>query len=249
MGSHHAVATKHRTVNAKKRTCEYPLPTDCRVLWILWESEMIVRVAVVFHSGYGHTKRQAEAVAESAERVRECRARARDGGQRDPPGSGPHHRAVENPRPGQRDYLWVAYLHERLQRSVPGLRRGYQCSLERQLSVARQDRRRFTNSGNKSGNKLQTLVEMVLFAAQHGMIWVGYLGHGGWNSNNGSPDDPNRLDSWLGAMAKSNMDQGPDIAPPYSACALRQRLVSGWLRSPNCMFVDALTAVDPKPVN
>lgn len=31
----------------------------------------------------------------------------------------------------------------------------------------------FTNSGAMHGDKLHSLVTMALFAAQHGMIWVG----------------------------------------------------------------------------
>jgi len=72
----------------------------------------------------------------------------------------------------------------------------------------------FTNSGCMSGDKLNTLVEMALFAAQHGMIWVGMATFGGWNSSKGSCEDVNRLGSWLGAMAQSNIDAGPDQAPP-----------------------------------
>ncbi|MEO6599841.1 MAG: flavodoxin family protein [Polyangiaceae bacterium] len=74
----------------------------------------------------------------------------------------------------------------------------------------------FTNSCCMSGDKLNTLVEMALFAAQHGMIWVGMATFGGWNSSKGSSDDVNRLGGWLGAMAQSNTDAGPDQAPPLS---------------------------------
>ena len=31
----------------------------------------------------------------------------------------------------------------------------------------------FTNSGAQNGDKLNSLISMALFAAQHGMIWVG----------------------------------------------------------------------------
>ncbi len=31
----------------------------------------------------------------------------------------------------------------------------------------------FTNSGAQNGDKLHSLISMALFAAQHGMLWVG----------------------------------------------------------------------------
>ena len=49
--------------------------------------------------------------------------------------------------------------------------------------------------------------------AQHGMIWVGLDMMLGNSSSIGSTDDLNRLGSWLGVMAQSNMDQAPDVAP------------------------------------
>lgn len=71
----------------------------------------------------------------------------------------------------------------------------------------------FTNSGAHSGDKLNSLVSMALFAAQHGMIWVGLDLLPGNSSSTASPDDLNRLGSWLGAMAQSNTDESPEVAP------------------------------------
>ncbi len=74
----------------------------------------------------------------------------------------------------------------------------------------------FTNSASQSGDKFNTLVELANFAAQHGMIWVSLGLLPGNNSSHGSPEDLNRLGSYLGAMAQSNADVGPDVAPPPS---------------------------------
>lgn len=71
----------------------------------------------------------------------------------------------------------------------------------------------FTNSGAQHGDKLNSLVSMALFAAQHGMIWVGLDMMPGNSSSTGSADDLNRLGSWLGVMTQSNTDQGADITP------------------------------------
>ena len=74
----------------------------------------------------------------------------------------------------------------------------------------------FTNSGSRSGDKLATLTQFAIFAAQHRMHWVSLGLPTGNNSTHGSDQDLNRLGFWLGAAAQSNADQGPDFAPPES---------------------------------
>ncbi|WP_208301361.1 flavodoxin family protein [Mycobacterium sp. DL440] len=72
----------------------------------------------------------------------------------------------------------------------------------------------FTNSGAKSGDKLATLNSLAIFAAQHHMHWVN-LGLGaGWNSASGSEHDLNRLGFWLGAAAATDVDANPDQVHP-----------------------------------
>ena len=71
----------------------------------------------------------------------------------------------------------------------------------------------FTNSAGMSGDKLCTL-QLAGFAAQHGMIWISLGQLPGWRSSNRTAADLNRLASFLGVMAQSNSDQGPDQAPP-----------------------------------
>jgi len=74
----------------------------------------------------------------------------------------------------------------------------------------------FTNSAGMSGDKLCTLQQIAGFAAQHGMIWISLGQLPGWQSSNTTAADLNRLASFLGLMAQSNSDQGPDQAPPES---------------------------------
>ncbi|MEW5424917.1 flavodoxin family protein [Amorphus sp. 3PC139-8] len=82
----------------------------------------------------------------------------------------------------------------------------------------------FTNSGARSGDKLATLIQMSLFAAQHGMIWIGLDLPPANNSSIGSESDLNRLGFWLGAGAQSNVDEGPETAPPASDLATARHL-------------------------
>ncbi len=65
----------------------------------------------------------------------------------------------------------------------------------------------FTNSGAMHGDKLNSLVSMALFASQHGMIWVGlglFPGTG--------PEDMNRVGAWIGEIAQSD-EASPDVTP------------------------------------
>ena len=74
----------------------------------------------------------------------------------------------------------------------------------------------FTNSASRSGDKLATLTQFAILAAQHGMHWVSLGLPPGNNSTHGSDQDLNRLGFWLGAAAQSDADQGPALAPPES---------------------------------
>src|SRR6185312_9936563 len=80
----------------------------------------------------------------------------------------------------------------------------------------------FTNSGAKSGDKMNTL---AVFAAQHHMHWVN-LGLGaGWNSATGSENDLNRLGFWLGAGAATDVDANSDQVHPADVQTCRHL---GW---------------------
>lgn len=82
----------------------------------------------------------------------------------------------------------------------------------------------FTTSGSQSGDKLNTLMSFALFAAQHAMVWVGLDLVPGNNKSTGSVNDLNRLGSWLGAMAQADTDQGPEAGPIESDLKTAQHL-------------------------
>ncbi len=68
----------------------------------------------------------------------------------------------------------------------------------------------FTVSGSQSGDKLSTLEQFMIFAAQHSMIWVSLGLMPGNNSSKSSVNDLNRLGSSIGAMSQANVDQGAE---------------------------------------
>jgi NAD(P)H dehydrogenase (quinone) len=92
----------------------------------------------------------------------------------------------------------------------------------------------FTNSKAMSGDKLNSLVDIAVFAAQHGMIWVGLDLYPGWAEPSASIEDLNRLGSWLGAMAQSDADLSAEKAPPETdlrtAAALGTRVANVTIR-------------------
>jgi NAD(P)H dehydrogenase (quinone) len=75
----------------------------------------------------------------------------------------------------------------------------------------------FTVSGNLSGDKLSTLQQFTVLAAQHSMVWISQ----GVMAANTTADAPhqrgeeevNRLGSFLGVMAQAE-NLGADITPP-----------------------------------
>jgi NAD(P)H dehydrogenase (quinone) len=70
----------------------------------------------------------------------------------------------------------------------------------------------FTVSSNPGGDKLNTLVQMSIFAAQHGMIWMPLDLLGGNATSKGDDDQMNRLGGWMGAMAQARVGDDPDTA-------------------------------------
>jgi multimeric flavodoxin WrbA len=60
----------------------------------------------------------------------------------------------------------------------------------------------FTVSGYPSGDKQSTLLSMLVFSMQHGMIWVGNPLTTVSGAGSHAAQAPDRLGSWTGAMAQ-----------------------------------------------
>ncbi len=74
----------------------------------------------------------------------------------------------------------------------------------------------FTVSAGRSGDKLNCLMQLVIFASQMGMVWVSQPLLGGNYSTQGSEEDLNRMAGYLGVMAQANIDQDTSVVPPES---------------------------------
>jgi len=170
---------------------------------------MTTKIAVVFHSGYGHTARQAEAVASGIEEVPDTKSvlLSVDTAQ----SSWEPLNAAEAIVFGAPTYVGGPSAQFKAFQEASShevMTAGY--LWKNKLAAG------FTNSGAQSGDKLATLMQLALFAAQHGMHWVNLDLPPANNASFGSKRDLNRLGCWLGAAAQSNIDEGPDMAPPPS---------------------------------
>lgn len=82
--------------------------------------------------------------------------------------------------------------------------------------LERQVRRGFTNSASLNGDKTNTQIQLLVFAAQMGMIWIPMGDHPGANWSGGGEHDVNRLGSFLGPMSQSLTDVPLAQATPES---------------------------------
>lgn len=159
-------------------------------------------IAIVYDSGYGHTKKQAEAVADGAASL-----------------DGTEVRLVAL-ADGPLDWNALAssdaiiFGSPTYNGTVSARFKQFMEDSTREAWIPQAWRNKiaagFTNSGSMHGDKLNTLITQTLFAAQHGMVWVGLDLFPGKND-----DEPNRIGGWLGAMAFSK-DESPELSPRRS---------------------------------
>jgi multimeric flavodoxin WrbA len=169
----------------------------------------VTSVCVVYHSGYGHTAKQAEAVAEGAGSVDGVTCELIK---------------TEDIADGDSPVWGTLDAAEAIIFGCPTYMGGTSAEMKRfiELTSSRWLEQKwanklaagFTNSGSQNGDKQNTLVHFVTLAAQQGMLWVNLNLMPGNNSTGGSVEDLNRLGASLGAMAQSDVDAGPDVAPP-----------------------------------
>ena len=166
-------------------------------------------IAIVYHSGYGHTKLQAEAVMRGAQSVPSIIAQLY---------------TVEEASEGL-DELDTA---EAIILGCPtymgsmsaGMKSFLEAASKKWFTLAWKDKvaGAFTNSASFSGDKLNTLVGLVINAMQHGMIFVGL----GMMPSANKPeameqitgpgrDAHNQVGSFIGPMATSFQINPPEV--------------------------------------
>lgn len=161
----------------------------------------MTKVAVVYHSGYGHTAEVARAVARGAAGIAGVEAKLISVADIDKHWSDLD--AAEAIIFGAPTYMgsvsapFKAFMDAS---SKAWFKQGWKDKIAAG----------FTHSGSQNGDKFNTLTQLFTFAMQHGMIWTGLGLIPGNNSSKGSVGDLNRLGSFGGAMSQSSVDQGAE---------------------------------------
>lgn len=168
------------------------------------------KVAIVYHSGYGHTAVLAEEVAAG---VREA------GGEADV-------LRIESAEQDFADFLERAGAADAIIFGSPTYMGSYTAQMKAFIDASSvpwgkqlwKDKLAagFTNSGGYSGDKVNTLTSFALLAAQHGMLWVSLgamVEHNERTNWEAGADKVNRLTGFLGAMAQSE-NASPEVTPP-----------------------------------
>jgi multimeric flavodoxin WrbA len=162
----------------------------------------MAKVVVVYHSGYGHTKRMAEAVAAGAGaellpidaegNVSEAGWTALNGADAIIMGSPTYMGSVS----------WQ-------------FKKFADATSKPWFTQAWKDKvfAGFTNSASMNGDKLSTLHYLFTLAMQHGGLWVGTALMPS-NKKSAERNDVNFLASFSGAMAQSPSDSSPDEMLP-----------------------------------
>jgi NAD(P)H dehydrogenase (quinone) len=153
---------------------------------------------VIYHSGYGHTSRMADAVAQGAQASLL---------QIDADGNVPDSAWADiNAAPyvilGSPTYMGGPSWQ---------FKKFADASSKPWFSDSWKDKvfGGFTNSASINGDKLATLQYFTLLAAQHRGIWVG-VGMKSSNTKASQRDDINRMGSFIGPMAQTPADAAPD---------------------------------------
>ena len=159
------------------------------------------KIAIAFHSGYGHTKRMAQAVAEGANAT----LIAIDAEGNLPEGGWDALNAADAIIMGSPTYMGtVSWQFKKFAdlSSKPWFTQQWKDKIFAG----------FTNSASMNGDKLSTLHYLFTLSMQHGGIWVG-TGLMPSSSKAAQRNDVNYVGSFCGAMAQSPSDSSPEEMP------------------------------------
>ena len=156
------------------------------------------KIAVVFHSGYGHTKRMAESVAAGA--GAELIAVDAEGNLTEAQWT--TLTAADAIIFGSPTYMGsVSWQFKKF--ADASSKQWFSQAWKNKIAAG------FTNSATMNGDKLSTLHYMFTLSQQHSMIWVG-TGLMPSNAKAANRNDVNYVGSFSGAMAQSPSDSSPD---------------------------------------
>ncbi len=168
----------------------------------------MTHVAIVYHSGYGHTKRMAESVHAGVASIS---------------GTHVHMVAVDAEGNLSADGFDILKAADGIIFGSPTYMGTVSWQFKKFMDASSKPwysqewknkiAAGFTNSATMNGDKLATLHAMFTLAMQHSMIWVG-TGMMPSNSKAATRNDLNYVGSFSGAMAQSPSDAGVDEMLP-----------------------------------
>ncbi len=166
------------------------------------------KLTIVYQSSYGHTKLQAEAVLRGASGVDGIDTQIMTAAE-----------AIEKIDELDSSDAIIFGSATYMGNISADLKKFMEASVKKWFAAAWKDKiaGAFTNSSSFSGDKLNTLQGIFIFAMQHGMIWAGTgmfpsaNDMEAMNSIEGpGPDTHNRVGSFIGPMAASFQVNPPD---------------------------------------
>lgn len=167
----------------------------------------MAKISVVFHSGYGHTKKQAEAVLSGAAAA-----------------TGATASLIAISAEGTiTDDEWAALVaSDAIIFGAPTYMGGPSWQFKKFADASSKpwfgqvwkDKigAGFTNSATMNGDKFSTIQYMITLAMQHSMVWIG-TGMMPANSKAATRNDVNYVGGFSGALAQSPSDSSPDEGP------------------------------------
>jgi NAD(P)H dehydrogenase (quinone) len=164
-------------------------------------------ISVVYHSGYGHTTKQAQGVVSGIEGVAEVTANLvaidQDGNITEADWHALD--ASDAIIFGSPTYMGMASWQFKKFADATS-RRWFNQDWKNKVAAG------FTNSASMNGDKHSTLHYFMTLAMQHSMLWVG-TGLMASNTKAAKRDDINYLGSFAGLMAQSPSDSSTEEAP------------------------------------
>jgi multimeric flavodoxin WrbA len=159
------------------------------------------KIVIVYHSGYGHTKKVAESVAEGSAGT----LLAIDAEGNLPEGGWEQLAAADAIVFGSPTYMGAASWQFKKFADASS-KPWFSQAWKNKLAAG------FTNSATMNGDKHSTLHYFITLSQQHSMLWVG-TGMMPSNSKAAKRDDLNFVGSFSGLMTQSPSDSSPDEVP------------------------------------
>lgn len=161
-------------------------------------------IAIVYHSGYGHTEKQANAVFEGAKMVKNVETHLiniKDVEAKIDILNKAHAIIFGSP-------TYMGSISAEFKKFMEYTSKIWSEQLWLNKLAAG-----FVNSGSMNGDKFNAMASLITFAFQHGMIWVS-LGLLPASNSTSVRDDLNYLGGFAGALAQSSVDLDKEVAPP-----------------------------------